>query len=90
MDKKENYIFVGAIKGSEAYHYRFACPHCDNACVLATGRGRFGHLGYFMCTDCGQLYYATIDEHRFPKLYVAEKDSVEQPFAILKEMDDKC
>lgn len=96
MDNMESYIYVGTLKGKEDYRYRFVCPKCDNTYILATGRGRFGNLGHFMCTDCKELYYATIDEHRFPQLYVAkgsrpgsgEKEG--RPFAVLKEIDDKC
>lgn len=96
MEVKEEYIYMGTLKGKEDYHYRFVCPECENTYILATGRGRFGSLGYFMCTNCKNLYYATIDEHRFPQLYISRKsdsdagETKEPPFAVLKEMDDKC
>lgn len=96
MDSKSGYIYVGTLKGKEYYRYRFVCPNCENTYILATGRGRFGSLGHFMCTNCKELYYATIDEHRFPQLYVARKNdsgtegAEARPFAVLKEIDDKC
>lgn len=96
MDSKKEYIYVGTLKGKEYYHYQFVCPNCDNTYILATGKGRFGSLGHFMCTNCKELYYATIDEHRFPQLYISMKsdfgseETKEPPFAVLKEMDDKC
>lgn len=92
---KESMVYVNALKGQEAYHYQFICPGCEETMILATGRGRFGKLGPFMCSRCNEMYLAYIDDFRFPKLYVEKatdrvsKDDPIKPIATLKELDGK-
>lgn len=63
-------IYLAALPNHEAYNYEFTCPHCNAEILLATGAGRYGNLGRFDCQICGAEYYATIDDHARPKLYV--------------------
>jgi len=44
---------------------------CSKEYELITGNGRYGNLGEFECPKCGEKYYATIDDHINPSLYVA-------------------
>ena len=91
----EKMVYVNALKGQEAYHYRFTCPDCQSTFILATGRGRFGKLGPFMCNKCNEMYVAFIDDFRFPRLYVERastrrsKDDPVIPIVTLKELDGK-
>ena len=48
---------------------------------LITGDGRYGNLGPFECPSCSEKYYATIDDHQEPSLYVAIYG--EQPSSLL-------
>lgn len=63
-------VYIAALPGHEAYNYIFTCPRCNAEYTLAAGMGRYGNLGRFDCPDCGAEYYATIDDHARPKLYV--------------------
>ncbi len=63
-------IYLAALPMHETYHYEFTCPRCSAEILLATGSGRYGNLGRFDCSVCGTEYYATIDDHARPKLYV--------------------
>ena len=56
----------------KGYHYIFECMKCCNNYELITGDGRYGNLGPFVCPACGEKYYATIDDHQNPSLYVAK------------------
>lgn len=53
-------------------HYNFTCMKCGKEYELITGDGRYGNLGPFECTACFEKYYATIDDHQNPSLYVAK------------------
>lgn len=55
----------------KGYHYTFKCMKCDKEYELITGDGRYGNLGPFECPGCAEKYYATIDDHQNPSLYVA-------------------
>ena len=63
------------------YHYPFKCMKCNGEYELITGDGRYGNLGPFECPDCTEKYYATIDDHPNPSLYVARYG--EQPASML-------
>lgn len=53
-------------------HYIFKCMACNAEYELITGNGRYGNLGPFKCPYCFEKYYATIDDHQMPSLYVAK------------------
>lgn len=53
-------------------HYVFKCMSCNQEYELITGNGRYGNLGPFNCPNCSEKYYATIDDHQKPSLYVAK------------------
>lgn len=62
-------IYICTVK--EGNHYIFSCMKCNKEYELITGNGRYGNLGEFECLNCGEKYYATIDDHVNPSLYVA-------------------
>lgn len=72
-------IFICTI--GKGYHYMFECMSCCQKYELITGDGRYGNLGPFECPNCGEKYYATIDDHQNPSLYVAKEG--EQPASML-------
>lgn len=90
-------IYLAALPKHETYHYEFICPRCNAEILLATGAGRYGNLGEFSCPFCGAEYYATIDDHPRPKLYVNIKghqpagylDGNARPLITLDERDGK-
>lgn len=57
----------------EGNHYIFKYMKCKEECELITGDGRYGNLGPFECPNCFEKYYATIDDHQNPSLYVAKR-----------------
>ena len=63
-------IFICTVE--KGNHYIFKCMKCDNEYELITGNGRYGNLGPFECPSCAEKYYATIDDHQKPSLYVAK------------------
>lgn len=63
-------IYICAVE--KGYHYNFKCMNCGSEYELVTGPGRYGNLGPFECPKCGEKYYATIDDHQNPSLYVAK------------------
>ena len=63
-------IYLATLPNHETYNYEFTCPRCNSEILLATGVGRYGNLGHFDCPVCGAEYYATIDDHARPKLYI--------------------
>ena len=65
----------------KGYHYNFDCANCKREYELITGAGRYGNLGLFECPACHKEYYATIDDHQDPSLYIAEVG--EQPASLL-------
>lgn len=64
----------------KGYHYNFTCESCKREYELITGDGRYGNLGSFECPNCHKEYYATIDDHQDPSLYIAEAG--EQPTSL--------
>lgn len=66
---------------SRGYHYRFTCISCNRTHEIIAGEGRYGNLGPFKCPKCKKDYYATIDDHPNPSLYVAELGK--QPLSLL-------
>lgn len=68
MEREKIYIFAER----RGYHYNFTCMNCNREYELVTGDGRYGNLGPFECPNCHEKYYATIDDHQDPSLYVAE------------------
>lgn len=65
----------------KGYHYNFTCMGCKRDYELITGAGRYGNIGPFECPNCHKEYYATIDDHQDPSLYVAEAGK--QPASLL-------
>ena len=63
-------IFICALE--KGFHYNFKCINCNQEYELITGGGRYGNLGPFECPRCNEKYYATIDDHQDPSLYVAK------------------
>ncbi len=63
-------IFICTVE--QGNHYVFKCMSCDKEYELITGNGRYGNLGPFECPNCFEKYYATIDDHQKPSLYVAK------------------
>ena len=61
-------IYICTVK--EGNHYIFNCMKCKKEYELITGNGRYGNLGEFECPNCTEKYYATIDDHINPSLYV--------------------
>lgn len=90
-------IYLATLPNHEAYNYEFTCPRCNAEILLATGAGRYGNLGHFDCPVCGAEYYATIDDHARPKLYVNTNgqqpasylDGNARPMITLDERDGK-
>ena len=78
MDEAKKLYIYATGKG---YHYFFTCRNCESKYELITGNGRYGNLGPFTCPTCNKEYYATIDDHQFPSLYVAVAG--EQPTSLL-------
>ena len=78
-------IYICTVK--EGNHYIFACMKCSKEYELITGNGRYGNLGEFECPKCGEKYYATIDDHINPSLYVAMHG--EQPSSMLDKEGKK-
>lgn len=78
--EKKNKVFICA-GDKKGYHYFFVCPKCRTELELITGPGRYGNLGPFECPVCNAEYYATIDDHQNPCLYVANRG--EQPGSLL-------
>ena len=66
---------------NEENHYIFKCMNCNKEYELITGNGRYGNLGEFDCPNCKEKYYATIDDHQNPSLYVTKYG--EQPSSML-------
>lgn len=62
---------ISIYTGAQGYHYKFTCGKCGKKYELIVGEGRYGNIGPFKCTKCKQEYYATIDDHQDPDLYVA-------------------
>lgn len=67
MEREKIFIFANG----KGYHYAFTCLNCSREYELVTGDGRYGNLGPFTCPNCQEKYYATIDDHQDPSLYVA-------------------
>lgn len=63
-------IFICTVE--KGNHYVFKCMRCNKEYELITGNGRYGNLGPFDCPNCSERYYATIDDHQKPSLYVAK------------------
>lgn len=78
MDEVKKLFVCAHDKG---YHYFFTCLNCETKYELITGDGRYGNLGPFTCPKCNKEYYATIDDHQSPSLYVAVAG--EQPSSLL-------
>ncbi len=74
-----NKIFI--CTSEKGNHYIFKCMDCCQNYDLIIGDGRYGNLGTFVCPGCGKKYYATIDDHENPSLYVAQYG--EQPNSML-------
>ena len=72
-------IFICTLE--KGNHYIFYCMKCGKKYELITGDGRYGNLGPFECPSCSEKYYATIDDHQEPSLYVAIYG--EQPSSLL-------
>ncbi|MCQ2755133.1 MAG: hypothetical protein MJ231_08860 [bacterium] len=72
---------INLYAGKIGYHYNFTCMECNVSIELITGEGRYGNLGPFKCPRCKAGYYATIDDHPDPSLYVAKEG--EQPASLL-------
>ncbi len=62
------------------YHYSFTCSKCHRELEIITSAGRYGNLGPFDCPKCKTEYYATIDDHQNPCLYIARRG--EQPASL--------
>lgn len=78
-------IFINA--GDKGYHFKFICNNSGKCFEVITGKRRYGNLGAFTCPNCETDYYATIDDHQNPHLYVAING--EQPSSIFDEVGRK-
>ena len=70
MEKDMEKIYICTTE--KGYHYIFKCMKCCNEYELITSDGRYGNLGKFECPNCSEKYYATIDDHPEPSLYVSK------------------